>query len=101
MENHYKDGFWEYPEFAQKMDRFVDIVDSDRGTRTFRCPVRSIKRDRCRMTIRIELLTAIADRVVSMHASDRYWPKAYFDELRQSDGTSAIHRNCATGTGKD
>ena len=28
MENHYKDGFWSYPEFAQKMDRFLDIVDS-------------------------------------------------------------------------
>ncbi|MDQ2840739.1 MAG: sugar phosphate isomerase/epimerase, partial [Acidobacteriota bacterium] len=27
MENHYKDGFWQYPEFAQKMDRFVAIVN--------------------------------------------------------------------------
>ena len=26
MENHYKDGFWKYPEFAQKCDRFVAIV---------------------------------------------------------------------------
>ena len=23
MENHYKDGFWTYPEFAHKMERFV------------------------------------------------------------------------------
>jgi len=27
MENHYKDNYWEYPEFAQKMDVFVEIVD--------------------------------------------------------------------------
>ena len=28
MENHYKDGFWKYPEFAQKMDVFLEIVDA-------------------------------------------------------------------------
>ena len=27
MENHYKDNYWQYPEFAQKMDVFVEIVD--------------------------------------------------------------------------
>ncbi len=26
IENHYKDGFWNYPEFAQKMDVFLDLV---------------------------------------------------------------------------
>jgi sugar phosphate isomerase/epimerase len=36
----------------------------------------------------VELLRAVADRVVSMHASDRYLePGATLDELRQSDGT--------------
>jgi sugar phosphate isomerase/epimerase len=28
MENHYKDGFWKYPEFAQKMDVFLEIVNA-------------------------------------------------------------------------
>ena len=28
LENHYKDGFWKYPEFAQKMDVFLDLVNS-------------------------------------------------------------------------
>ncbi len=28
LENHYKDDFWEYPEFAQKMDVFCKLVDS-------------------------------------------------------------------------
>ena len=26
LENHYKDDFWQYPEFAQKMDVFCDLV---------------------------------------------------------------------------
>ena len=36
----------------------------------------------------IDLLKSVADRVVSMHASDRYLePGATLDELRQTDGT--------------
>ncbi len=27
LENHYKDDFWEYPEFAQKMDVFCKLVE--------------------------------------------------------------------------
>src|SRR5690625_7174987 len=27
IENHYKDDFWIYPEFAQKMDVFCDLID--------------------------------------------------------------------------
>ena len=27
LENHYKDNYWEYPEFAQKTDVFCDLVD--------------------------------------------------------------------------
>lgn len=27
MENHYKDNYWQYPEFAQKMDVFTEIVN--------------------------------------------------------------------------
>lgn len=28
LENHYKDDFWEYPEFAQKTEVFCKLVDS-------------------------------------------------------------------------
>ena len=28
LENHYKDDFWEYPEFAQKMDIFCQLTDA-------------------------------------------------------------------------
>jgi sugar phosphate isomerase/epimerase len=27
MENHYKDSYWRYPEFAQKMEVFLAIID--------------------------------------------------------------------------
>ncbi len=30
IENHYKDNYWQYPEFAQRMDVFCDLVDRDR-----------------------------------------------------------------------
>ena len=28
LENHYKDGFWHYPEFAQKMDVFLELLEA-------------------------------------------------------------------------
>ena len=27
LENHYKDNYWQYPEFAQKTDVFCELVD--------------------------------------------------------------------------
>ncbi len=50
----------------------------------------------------LELLRAVADRVVSMHASDRYLePGATLDELRQSDGTIGYFSRLKHGvTGK-
>ena len=50
----------------------------------------------------IELLRAVADRVVSMHASDRYLAEGTtLDELRQADGTLGYSPNLRHGvTGK-
>jgi len=51
----------------------------------------------------IELLRAVADRVVSMHASDRYLSAGFtLDDLRQSDGSlgySAALQHGVTGRG--
>ena len=33
IENHYKDNYWQYPEFAQKMDVFCELVDRIRHPR--------------------------------------------------------------------
>ena len=38
LENHYKDGFWQYPEFAQKKDVFLELLAADpRPRRTSAC----------------------------------------------------------------
>jgi len=101
MENHYKDGFWRYPEFAQKMDRFLDIVNSIDDRTHF-----GVQYDPSNAIVAgddpIELLKRTAGRVVSMHASDRYLAEgATLDDLRQADGTLGYSPNLRHGvTGK-
>ncbi|HZS57401.1 MAG TPA: sugar phosphate isomerase/epimerase family protein [Bryobacteraceae bacterium] len=101
MENHYKDGFWRYPEFAQKRERFVAIVNSITDHTNF-----GVQYDPSNAIVAgddpIDLLNDIANRVVSMHASDRYLAEGTtFEELRQSDGTLGYSPNLRHGvTGK-
>ncbi|HSU58605.1 MAG TPA: sugar phosphate isomerase/epimerase family protein [Bryobacteraceae bacterium] len=101
MENHYKDGFWKYPEFAQKMDRFIDIVNAVPDRDHF-----GVQYDPSNAIVAgddpIALLRAVAGRVVSMHASDRYLAEGTtLDQLRQSDGTLGYSPNLHHGvTGK-
>ncbi len=102
LENHYKDGFWKYAEFAQEMSRFLDIVHSVGDRKYF-----GVQYDPSNAIVAgddpIELLRAIADRVVSVHASDRYLAEGTtLEELRRSDGTqgySATLRHGVTGKG--
>ena len=87
LENHYKDGFWKYPEFAQKQDVFLELLASVPERRHF-----GVQYDPSNAIVAgddpVELLRQVADRVVSMHASDRYLaPGATLEALRQSDGT--------------
>jgi sugar phosphate isomerase/epimerase len=87
LENHYKDGFWKYPEFAQKMDVFLDLVNMIPDRTYF-----GVQFDPSNAVVAgddpVALLRAVSDRVVSMHASDRYLePGTTLDELKQSDGT--------------
>ncbi|MDQ2712514.1 MAG: sugar phosphate isomerase/epimerase [Acidobacteriota bacterium] len=97
MENHYKDGFWQYPEFAQKADRFMEIVQNVEDRAYF-----GVQYDPSNAIVAsddpIELLECIADRVVSMHASDRYLSEgATLEDLRQSDGTLGYSPNLRHG----
>jgi len=97
MENHYKDGFWNYPEFAQKMERFVNIVDS-----VFERDHFGVQYDPSNAIVAgddpIDLLRRIADRVVSMHASDRYLAEGTtLEQLRQADGTLGYSANLRHG----
>ena len=101
LENHYKDSFWKYPEFAQKKDVFLDLVNAIGDRENF-----GVQYDPSNAIVAgddpIELLTLVADRVVSMHASDRFLAEgASLDDLRQSDGTIGYSQNLKHGvTGK-
>jgi sugar phosphate isomerase/epimerase len=102
LENHYKDGFWRYPEFAQKQDVFLELLAAIPEREYF-----GVQYDPSNAIVAgddpVELLRIVADRVVSMHASDRYLePGASLADLRQSDGTlgySPHLRHGVTGKG--
>lgn len=101
LENHYKDSFWKYPEFAQKKDVFLELVGAIADRTHF-----GVQYDPSNAIVAgddpIELLQLVADRVVSMHASDRYLAEGTsLDELKQSDGTLGYSPNLRHGvTGK-
>jgi sugar phosphate isomerase/epimerase len=84
LENHYKDDFWEYPEFAQPMDIFCDIVKeiehANFGVNFDPSNTILIGEDP------IELLRRVAPRVVTMHASDRYLAEGTLEDLRREEG---------------
>ncbi len=75
MENHYKDGQWEYPEFAQGLERFTAIVNR------IRSPWFGINYDPSNALVAgqdpLSVLRTFQDRVVTMHASDRHLKSGY------------------------
>lgn len=86
IENHYKDDFWEYPEFAQKMDVFCQLVNA------IDHPNFGVNYDPSNTYIAgedpLELLKRVSRRVVTMHASDRYLSEGTIDDLRREEGGS-------------
>jgi sugar phosphate isomerase/epimerase len=84
IENHYKDDFWEYPEFAQKMDVFCQLVDR------IHHPNFGVNYDPSNTYLAgedpLDLLRRVADRVVTMHASDRYLLSGTIEDLRREEG---------------
>lgn len=87
LENHYKDDFWEYPEFAQQMDVFCALVDA------IDHPNFGVNYDPSNAYIAgddpIELLKRVSHRTVTMHASDRYLSEGTLDDLRREESGSA------------
>ena len=100
MENHYKDSFWQYPEFAQKKDVFLKIINQ------IDSPYFGIQFDPSNSIVAgedpIDLLQAVKYRVKTMHASDRYLePGTTLEELEQSDGAIGYSEKLHHGvTGK-
>lgn len=83
LENHYKDNYWQFPEFAQFTDVFCDLVDR------LHDPNFGVNYDPSNTILAGEdplvLLDRVKHRVVSMHASDRYLASGTIEDLRKEE----------------
>jgi sugar phosphate isomerase/epimerase len=95
IENHYKDGYWRYPEFAQSLDVFLEIIGQI-DSRWF-----GVNFDPSNAIVAgddpLAVLAAVKDRVVSMHASDRYLISGTIEDLRAQDGSVGYAKNLRHG----
>jgi sugar phosphate isomerase/epimerase len=86
LENHYKDDFWEYPEFVQHMRPFSQLVNR------IDHPNFGVNYDPSNAFLAgddpLELLYLISEKVVTMHASDRYLIEGTIDDLRNEENGS-------------
>lgn len=101
IENHYKDNYWTWPEFAQKQDVFCALVER------IRSPWFGVQFDPSNAILAgddpIELLQKVKHRVLTMHASDRFLlPGHTLEELRaveNVEGYAAILSHGVVGRG--
>ncbi len=101
MENHYKDNYWTHPEFAQKSDVYLEIV------KRIDSPWFGVQYDPSNAILAgedpIELLEQVKNRVVTVHASDRFLkPGHTLEELKRqenSPGYAAILCHGVVGKG--
>ena len=83
LENHYKDGYWQFPEFAQKMEVFCELVGR------IEAPNFGVNYDPSNTLLAgedpLELLRRVKHRVVTMHASDRYLAEGTIQDLQREE----------------
>lgn len=83
MENHYKDSYWQYPEFAQAKDVYLEIIGQ------IESPWFGVNYDPSNALIAgddpIEVLEAVKHRVATLHASDRSLEGGTLEDLRRMD----------------
>ncbi|HJQ26320.1 MAG TPA: sugar phosphate isomerase/epimerase family protein [Blastocatellia bacterium] len=95
MENHYKDGYWLYPEFAQHLDVFLEIINQ------INSPWFGVNYDPSNAIVAgedpLEVLNAVKHRVVSMHASDRYLASGTLEDLKQHEGSMGYAKGLKHG----
>jgi sugar phosphate isomerase/epimerase len=87
LENHYKDGQWRYPEFAQQEAPFLALLDALPDSAHL-----GVQYDPSNALVGgfdpVAFLEKIKHRVVTMHASDRFLaPGTKLDQLLSKDGT--------------
>lgn len=85
IENHYKDNFWEYPEFALKKEVFTKIVER------IDSPWLGVQFDPSNAVVAgddpIEVMEMIKNRIMTIHASDRYLVGGHkLEDLKHSNG---------------
>jgi sugar phosphate isomerase/epimerase len=101
IENHYKDNYWTWPEFAQKQDVFCALVER------IQSPWFGVQYDPSNAILAgddpIALLQKVKHRVLTMHASDRFLlPGHTLEELRaveNVEGYAAILSHGVVGRG--
>lgn len=101
LENHYKDDFWKFPEFAQKAAVFCQLVEAIDD------PYFGVNYDPSNTFLAGEdplaLLEKVKYRVKTMHASDRYLVGGTLDDLRKmednSEGYASVLRHGEIGKG--
>ena len=95
IENHYKDGYWKYPEFAQHLDVFLEIINQ------IDSPWFGVNFDPSNSIIcgedPLAVLAAVKHRVVTMHASDRYLISGTIEDLKSQDGSLGYAKNLRHG----
>ena len=95
LENHYKDNYWQYPEFAQKMDVFCELVNR------IDSPNFGVNYDPSNAILAgddpLELLRRVKARVVTMHASDRYLAEGTLEDLRREEDSVGYARRLRHG----
>ena len=101
LENHYKDGYWDFPEFAQKREVFLQLLAA-----IPRSPWFGVNYDPSNAIVAgddpLQLLDDVRDRVVSMHASDRYFEGGTLADLQRlgaHQGYASILKHGIIGRG--
>ncbi len=100
LENHYKDTYWQEPEFAQSTEMFLKLLSQ------IDSPHFGVNFDPSNAYLAgedpLRLLELVKHRVVTMHASDRYLTHGTIEDLRREDsgpGYAARLRHGAIGRG--
>ena len=95
LENHYKDNYWTYPEFAQHTDVFCELVDriDNPGFGVNYDPSNTILAGEDPLV----LLRRVKHRVVTMHASDRYLKEGTIEDLRREEDSVGYAKRLSHG----
>lgn len=95
MENHYKDGYWRFPEFAQHLEVFLEVINE------IDSPQFGVNYDPSNAIIAgedpLEVLAAVKHRIVTMHASDRYLASGTLADLKNQEGSIGYASNLKHG----